>query len=208
MSELVRRITKDDAMETPATITQVSLLLRIRDLSDAGSWREFAELYVPLIERFGRMNGLQPADVNDLVQDVLCIVAKKIPEFEYDPQIGRFRSWLFSVSRRRIYKLLERRNGAGSGDSRVQLMLLQQPARDEDLARWNAEYDGQRFQWAARRVEKQFRPATWQAFWRTAVEAQSIPAVAEALDMSVGAVHIARSRVIAAFQRTLETVGD
>ena len=191
-----------------AETTQVSLLLRIRDLSDAGAWREFAELYTPLIEAFGKLNGLQESDAADLVQDVLGVVARKIGTFEYDRRLGRFRSLLFRVSRLCLLKLLEARKLVGTGDSGVQQMLLEQPARLEERSWWDAEYEQHLFDWAARKVEPRFRPKTWQAFWKTAVDGRAIEVAAAELDMSVGAVHIARSRVIAAFQHEIDAVGD
>jgi RNA polymerase sigma-70 factor (ECF subfamily) len=46
-------------------------------------------------------------------------------------------------------------------------------------------------------VRVDFEEATWLAFWRTAVEGKSPQEVARQLDMSVGAVYIAKSRVLA-----------
>ncbi len=191
-----------------ADTTQISLLLRIRDLSDTDAWREFAKLYAPLIESFGKTNGLQPCDSADLVQDVLGVVARKIGNFEYDRRIGRFRSWLFRVSRLRLLKMLEAKKVVGTGDSHVQQILLEQPARRDERNWWDVEYERHLFDWAAERVERRFRPKTWQAFWMTAVDEQSIESTAAELAMSVGAVHIARSRVIAAFQREINSVGE
>ena len=53
------------------------------------------------------------------------------------------------------------------------------------------------FECAAERVRERFRPTTWEAFWRTAVGGEDARAVAAALGISVGAVYIARTRVLA-----------
>ena len=56
--------------ESPAT--RASLLVRLRDGGDAGAWREFVHLYAPVIYGFARKRGLQDADAADLMQDVLA----------------------------------------------------------------------------------------------------------------------------------------
>jgi RNA polymerase sigma-70 factor (ECF subfamily) len=50
---------------------------------------------------------------------------------------------------------------------------------------------------AAEQVRDTFAPTTWQAFWQTAVEGKSAAEVGAELGMSVGAVYVARSRVLA-----------
>ena len=47
------------------------------------------------------------------------------------------------------------------------------------------------------RVKHEFQPATWQAFWGTAVEGRQAQEVGAALKMTSGAVYVAKSRVLA-----------
>jgi len=47
---------------------------------------------------------------------------------------------------------------------------------------------------------------TWQAFWRTAVEQQDGKAVAESLGLSLGALYVAKSRVIARLKQEIQAV--
>ena len=64
-------------------------------------------------------------------------------------------------------------------------------------AAWEQEYQQQLFRLAAAQVRDAFAPSTWAAFWRTAVEGKSGATVAAELGLSVGAVYVARSRVLA-----------
>jgi RNA polymerase sigma-70 factor (ECF subfamily) len=182
--------------ESPTT--RVSLLARIRDTGDAHAWAEFVELYAPLVYRLARRHGLQDADAADLTQEVLQAVAHAAPRFSYDPERGSFRGWLFTVARRQLGRFAQARGREprGGGGPEADELLRQQPA-PEEVAAWEYEYRQRIFEWAAERVRSQFRPVTWEAFWRTTVEGQDVRPVAEALGVSAGAVYIARNRVLA-----------
>ena len=187
-------------------VTRPSLLLRIRDAHDQEAWRQFVRLYAPLVYRFARKRGLQDADAADLSQDVLGQVARSAGRFDYDPERGTFRSWLFQVVRNRLSVWLrgQRPQHQGSGDTGVQDALEQQPALDEEIASWDREYEQRLFACAAQQVQGEFAASTWQAFWQTAIEGKSPKEVAEALRLSVGAVYIAKSRVVARLTQQIQ----
>src|ERR1700693_447271 len=86
--------------EIPAT--RASLLVRLRDPSDAPAWTEFVALYAPLVYGYARKQGLQDADAADLSQEVLGAVAGAVGRLDYDPRRAAFRNWLFTVVRRKL----------------------------------------------------------------------------------------------------------
>jgi RNA polymerase sigma-70 factor (ECF subfamily) len=191
--------------------TRPSLLIRLRDRRDDDAWRQFVALYGPLVYQFARQRRLQDADAADLTQIVLQAVADGIHRLDYDPRRGSFRGWLFGVVRNQLHKFhdRQRRLPPASGNTGTQALLEHQPARDEDAALWDREYERQLFRWAAERVRGQFEESSWQAFWRTAVEGQPAGEVAAALGLSVGAVYTAKSRVLDRIRREIrEAHGD
>jgi len=192
--------------------TRASLLVRIRQTEDQEAWSQFVELYAPLVYGFARRQGLQDADAADLAQDVLGTVAAAAKAFEYDPNRGAFRSWLFTVCRTRLINFVERkvRQPGGSGDSRVQAILQELPSKDGDLSRaWELEYERRIYSWAADQVQREVQSITWRAFQRTAVEGQPAQAVARDLGMSVAAVYLAKSRVMARLKEAVRQIhGD
>ena len=190
--------------------TQLSLLARIRDPRDGEAWAEFVEVYAPLVYGLARRHGLQDADAADLTQDVLRSVARAAPRFDYDPRRGSFRGWLFTVARNQLRKsaLARKRQAPGCGGSDAQRVLEEQPAPEAEEALWDQEYQARLFEWAAGRVRPAFRPPTWQAFWRTAVDGRDAGEVARELGLSVGAVYIARSRVLARIKEQLRPLQD
>src|SRR5438094_7280967 len=104
---------------TDPAITRPSLLLRVRDPRDKDAWREFVELYGPLVYRFARKRGLQDADAADLTQIVFQAVVPAIQRLDYDPRRGSFRGWLFAVVRNQLHNFLHRQGPTppGSGDT-------------------------------------------------------------------------------------------
>jgi RNA polymerase sigma factor (sigma-70 family) len=179
-------------------LTRPSLLLRIRDADDRAAWEEFVGLYAPLVYRFARRRGLQDADASDVSQQVLQAVAQSARRLDYDPGRGSFRGWLLTVTRNILINALKRkdRQPIATGETSFHERLEAQPApRVPDEAIWEQEYQRSRLAWAAERVRPRFEETTWRAFWRTAVDGESPREVAESLGLSVGAVHIAKSRV-------------
>lgn len=183
--------------------TRRSLLVRIRDTNDHAAWREFVGIYAPLIHAYALRRGLQDADAADVAQQVLHSVMLSIPGFEYDPAKGSFRGWLFTVSRNHVLKNLDkrRRTPTATGDTSFQESLPQQPADSDDEAIWNREHELQVLRWAADKAKVEFRGRTWDAFRAVAMEGKQAAAVAEDLGMSVGAVYIAKSRVISCIRK-------
>lgn len=190
--------------------TRVSLLARIRNLNDGLAWSEFVRLYAPLVHSYGMKNGLQDADAADLAQDTLRLVMRAAPEFVYDPSKGTFRGWLFTIARNEIRKFSNRKKRTllGSGDSNVHQLLEIKPSPDDSEEEWNREYQMNLFRWAAEKVQGEFREKTWQAFWRTVIQQQEIEIVAQDLDLSLGAVYIARSRITTRIRQEISAIQE
>jgi RNA polymerase sigma-70 factor (ECF subfamily) len=191
--------------------TRRSLVLRLRNLDDQAAWAEFVELYEPLVYRLARNKGLQDSDARDLCQDVFRAVASAVERWDPDPARGRFRGWLFAITRNLLVKFLarERRQPRGTGRTSVQELLEAQPAGDPEAeAEFTREFQRRAFHWAAEQVRPEFTESTWQAFWKTGVENQPVSAVAQELGLSVGAVYIARSRVLARLRGRVEQLTE
>ncbi len=187
--------------------TRHSLLIEIRDLHNEAAWAQFIDAYAPLVYRYARRQGLQDADAADLTQDVLRSIVRAAGQFVYDPAKGRFRTWLYTVSRNKVINYLAAQKHVAQAGADTcaweQVNSVPDPTPN-DSAEWEREYERRMFDWACERVKNQFREASWQAFWRTAVEGKGAAEVAEELAMTVGAVYIAKSRVLAAIKGEVE----
>jgi RNA polymerase sigma factor (sigma-70 family) len=189
--------------------TRASLLARLGDPEDRLAWQQFVELYGSLVYGFARSRGLQDADAADLTQEVFLAVSNAMGRWQYDPKQGTFRGWLYGITRNKIARFLERRRlqPVGSGDTNAQLRLDEHPDPDQELeSAWEFEFRKQLFRVAATKIQNQFTATTWQAFWQTAVEGKAAAGVAKKLDLSVGAVYVARSRVLARLKEEMNRI--
>jgi RNA polymerase sigma factor (sigma-70 family) len=189
--------------------TRASLLLRLRDQQDDAAWTRFVDVYGPLVFRYAQRRGFQDADAADLTQDVLHSVARAMRSFQYDRTRGSFRGWLFTATRRAWQRArANRRQQAQAVGSEVDRLVEGGPARtiDQERGEWDHEFDGRLFDWAAQQVRGEVQAPTWEAFWRTAVEHANPCEVAAALGLSVGAVYVAKSRVLARLRTVIQEV--
>jgi RNA polymerase sigma-70 factor (ECF subfamily) len=191
-------------------VTRASLLVRLRDPRDESAWREFVDLYAPLVYGYARKQGLQDADAADLSQEVLGAVAGAVGRLEYDPRRGAFRNWLFTVVRRKLsnWRAAGEHRTQASGDSATQRLLEQCPLPESVEAEWEAEWQRRLFAWSCDKVRRDVTAATWQAFWRTAVDGQPGKQVATELGLSVAAVYLARSRVLARLKEVVQSAEE
>jgi RNA polymerase sigma factor (sigma-70 family) len=187
--------------------TRASLLLRLRDLQDHQAWVEFASLYEPVVYRLLRRHGLQDADARDVMQELLMAVSKSIDHWDPARERGSFRGWLRRVSRNLVINWLKQRERLvlATGSSAVQALLNLLPVdSDPETVEFDKELRRAQFQRAAQKVRAEVKPATWQAFWETAVVGTSPVDAAKKLGMEAGAIRVAKCRVLARLRAAVD----
>jgi RNA polymerase sigma-70 factor (ECF subfamily) len=183
--------------------TRASLLLRLRDRQDHEAWIEFVTLYEPVTYRLLRRNGLQDADAREVMQELFLAVSRSIDRWDPAKDRGSFRGWLRRVARNLVVNWLKHRGRhvIAAGGSDLQAMLDMLPAAEgPQSAEFDQELRRAVFQRAAEQVRGEVQPATWQAFWETAVVGTSPAETAKKLSMTVGALRVAKCRVLARLQ--------
>jgi RNA polymerase sigma-70 factor (ECF subfamily) len=187
--------------------TRDSLIVRLADPADEAAWREFLEIYRPVIYRTVLRHGLQESDADDVVQQILMAIVEAVGRWQHSGHAGSFRAWLFTITRNLLINFVSRRRQQGVGGTSFAEMLEQEP--DNDPAshhHFEEEYRAEVFRWAAAQIRNEFQAKTWEAFWRTAVGGEPIADVARSLRLSVGSVYAARSRIMARLKRKVSEV--
>jgi RNA polymerase sigma-70 factor (ECF subfamily) len=174
--------------------THATLLARISEGHDPGAWREFVERYGELIRGFARRRGLQPADCDEIVQDVLTSLAQSMPGFRYDPARGKFRAYLKTVALHAIF----RRGRQNRGEVPLEDLedAVTETASDDFDALWEAEWKQYHLRLAMRTIEREFGEKDRLAFEKYALEGRDAAATAAELGLSVDSVYQAKSRIL------------
>jgi RNA polymerase sigma-70 factor (ECF subfamily) len=188
--------------------TPVSLLERLRLCPDEASWQRLTQLYTPWICDWLRRQGLAPADTDDLVQDVMVVLLKELPNFTHDLRRGAFRRWLRTITLNRLRVFWrQRRQHAPLPNLQTALDQLEDP--DSDLSRaWDQEHNQHVVRRLLELIEPEFEPSTWRAFRAVVLEGKSTAEAAAALSLSPVAVRIAKSRVLSRFRREIDGLVD
>ncbi|QEG20710.1 RNA polymerase sigma factor [Mariniblastus fucicola] len=181
--------------------TTPSLLDRIRDHDDTTAWETFCDVYSPLLYDYCRKRGLQSSDAADVVQEVLLRVAKGILKFEYDPQRGRFRDWLYRIVFREICRMAERKN------TNVLNGSDQEFAVKVDRV-WNEHFHSHILRTALDRIRPRFEVNTWEAFTMVWLRNESPITVARKLDRPLEFVYLSKSRVLKRLRLEVEQLAD
>jgi RNA polymerase sigma-70 factor, ECF subfamily len=189
--------------------TRESLILMIRDPRDAVAWEQFLAIYHPIVLRLIRRRGLQHADAEDIAQQVFTAVATAVERWEYQQNGPRFRNWLGRVARNATLNAITRNYpDVGSGKSSVQQLLAELPADDALAHEFIRQSRIEALRWAASKVRDEFSDSTWQMFRESTVEGEPVADVAQRMGRTVGAVYIAKCRVMKRIKEMVTDVSD
>src|SRR5262245_40386611 len=113
-------------------ITRVSLLMQLHTQQpDPDTWVQFVRRSGPMLYRWCRTWHLQEAEIEDVTQEVLVKLSRRLQEFRYDRNQS-FRAYLKTLAHFACCDLLaESKGAAGTGDSRVLDQLNNLEARDD-----------------------------------------------------------------------------
>src|SRR5262249_23095208 len=146
-------------------VTSPTLLSRLRhDPASEEAWNEFIEHYGPHIYRWCRQWGLQDADAEDVAQEILLKLARKLRDFAYNPK-SSFRGWLKTVTHHAWRDFVDAQGRARAAGTDSNFDLLQSIAAREDLVeRLERAFDHELLEVAKTQVRLRVAPRTWQAF--------------------------------------------
>ena len=185
--------------------TSESLLFRLQDSPDGdidqNAWEKFVQLYTPLMFHWARKVGLQQSDAADLVQDVLSIVFRRLPGFQYDAA-GSFRGWLRTVT---LNKFREKKRKRVTDVSIASNSVLEQIASLKSAeSTWDLDYGRMLLQQTMEQMEPDFHPGTWQALRAVMAEGMTVDQAAETTGVSIWTIYSAKARLMKRLREELK----
>ncbi|MFT5128731.1 MAG: RNA polymerase sigma factor (sigma-70 family) [Rhodothermales bacterium] len=200
-------------------VTQESLLLKLQDIEDVRAWDRFYEMYGNFIFNFARKRGCHDQLAQDVVQETLITLSRMMPEFNYDPDKGRFRGFLLTVVKSRIVDAWRREQkqtaqskskGKSNGESEVIPSEAMDTMEDKWLSNWEDEWDRE---WenhllveGMKRIEDKVQPHVLESFRRYVLQGQPAADVAAAMGTSEANIYNQRRRVLTILQREVSAL--
>ncbi len=180
--------------------TSLSLLERLREESQPTDWRRFVDVYEPLLRGWLRRNQVLLDDSDDLVQNIMAVVVRRVAEFEHNGRPGAFRTWLRTITFNCVKEYWRSRklDPRAVGGSDVQTMLSELEDPQSHLSRvFDEEHDRHVMRKLLDELRSEFEANTWLAFEQFALQGRPAATVAAELNITSNAVFIAKSRVLA-----------
>src|SRR5436190_983260 len=176
--------------------TRQSLLSRLKDWNDQESWRDFFDTYWKLIYGAALKAGLTDAEAQDVVQETVLSVLKKMSEFQYDAEKGSFNNWLLRLTSWRITDQYRKRQKAISHDtsdddgppSTSTIERIADPVSLQLEATWEEDWKKNLVDAAIERVKKKIDPKQFQIYDLHVVKKWSVSKVAQTLKVNTARV--------------------
>lgn len=200
--------------------TRPSLLKRLQAGDDAQGWEEFYRLYGGLIRHFATRAGLTPEEAEDVVQETAIGVARRLPEFVYDPKVCRFKTWLLNQTRWQIRKQFDLRAKPGGRGRRSPMIAGETSGKcadptegtdalaripDPDIpefgAEWDQAWERNLMAQGLERVRERIDERQFQIFDLYVTKGWPAERVAKTLGISIARVYLTKHRVAALLKR-------
>jgi RNA polymerase sigma factor (sigma-70 family) len=176
--------------------TRFSLLKRVQDPQDQVSWQEFVELYQPLLLNFVRKRGLRDSDADDVVQEILIALVKRLRDFQVDHARGRFRTYLWHITHNGVINFYRKQNRQPTQQLDAELAALQQAAKSEPDEDFIHEQRQCVMQFALAKVRGDVPARNWTCFDARILRQRPAKEIAEQLGITTNAVYVYASRVL------------
>jgi RNA polymerase sigma-70 factor (ECF subfamily) len=204
----------------PELQTRSSMLQRLKTGDDPQSWQEFYRIYGGLIRFFAEKSGLSADEAEEVVQETAIGVARRLPEFVYDPKVCRFKTWLLNLTRWRIQDQIRRRKNTEKflgralpedvprpvplSDGTAHTATVERipdPSVPEFGAEWDAAYESNLYARALEAVRGRVDERQFQIFDLYVTKNWPPEEVARTLGISVARVYLTKHRISAALTK-------
>lgn len=194
-------------------VTRRSLVERLGDWRDQKNWREFFDTYWKLIYSVACKAGLTDSEAQDVVQETLITVAKRIDGLKYDPAVGSFKGWLLQITRWRIADQFRKREPANGPKTRrsdtrrtATIERAADPAGFDLESVWESEWQDNLIKAAVARVKKKVDAKQYQVFDCYVMKEWPAQKVAKELGVNVAQVYLAKHRVSALMKKEIKAL--
>lgn len=180
--------------------TRSTLLERVKLRTDRSAWKEFFDLYWPMLVGFARQRGLKLADAEDVAQECMDILSRTLPKFDYSREKGAFKNYLYTIIVRKVSNRLREKHPRSAASSELRAAVA---PKSQSSAEWDKHWVRRHVEFGLERLEGEFAESTMAAFKLYALKDWPVDRVCEALSLTANQVYLAKSRVTARLREEL-----
>lgn len=202
---------RDSLPDRASPPTRKSLLVRLKNWGDEESWHEFYKIYEKMIYETALRAGLRSVEAQEVVQETLLSVAKKIAGFDYNPETGSFKGWLLQITRRRIVDQMRKRKPDAapvvSGIATLSVEQVSDPSsRFETL--WNEEWHQALLDMARAVVKRKVGARQYRMFDLYVLQQLPLKKVTKTLGVNAAQVYMAKYRITNLLKKELHNLEE
>ena len=173
--------------------TRGSLLLRLKNPDDDTAWKEFYHIYTPLLYWYARRRGLARADAEEVRDQCLEVVARKIQTFDYRKEKGGFRNWLRRIAENKVVDLLRKHREQLANSHHIRKL------RDPELSPaeiWDQQWRTERLKYCVKQVQASVSERDYRVFRMLLLDERSVKEVCQHFGVNANQVYKAKARVL------------
>jgi RNA polymerase sigma-70 factor (ECF subfamily) len=186
--------------------TRQSLIDRARDPSDQEAWQEFCDFYQPFIRFILNLNKAPSEHFDDVEQKVLIKLWKKLPEFQHNKDLGKFRTWMSKVIKNTLIDELRLQKNRQRGKEELKLEQQHRDTFNDDFdERIEEEWKIFLTKKALDKVKLRFTGKAMQVF-ELSMKENSPEEIATKLDLKKNTIYRLKKRVQLALREEIQAL--
>ena len=191
--------------------TRYSLINRLKNWDDQESWQDFFNTYWKFIYGLALKSGLSDAESQDVVQDTVIALSKKIKDFQCTPGHS-FKAYLTNATKFRIGDQFRKRKKAAltipnqpdQTDGTAPIERVPDPASLEPNPEWEKDWEQNLLEVALEKIRKRVDNKTFQLFHQHVVKQWPAKKVAESSGAKLAEVYFAKYKVSRMLKREIQ----
>jgi RNA polymerase sigma factor (sigma-70 family) len=190
--------------------TPVSLLEQLSKPQDTNefeiAWRKFNQKYTPKILAWIRSRGLDKSDAEDVCQDLMVCLLRRLKTFEYKGQ--SFRGYLYVVAKRAAIDFLDSRRQRGQVSIQEEGLIADPIAIEDEFNRY---FELELLEQCMLEVKQEHEPTPvgkrdWTIFWELFQKSSTPKELAERFNLKVPNVYVIKKRMADCIRKRFESL--